>query len=309
MASSSLPAVVCLALAQFCHAVSVPLRPVVVPRTPPPHCAAPPPAPPHAASSSAAPLPVLDQPEAAAIWSITTTSGRRKRCSCLGTSAAWARRRCRRTGGSTGSSGPPTRRYRSTARWTIILRSAHCCRWPSRGSPSLVAERAVEGDGSRGASRRRDTRDRAARSREARGHRHVVTAPRAGRPKRAPYVRRRGVRVAPAGGARRFARARRRGTERARREERRRATRDSRVREPRLVRLAGSHARAAVHRRARLRRGARRARRWPSRAAARGRDASARVFAPQPDGDASDADVSEAPRLLDVLGSPRRLGG
>ena len=46
-----------------------------------------------------------------------------------------------------------------------------------------------EGDGSRGASRRRDTRDRAARSREARGHRHVVTAPRAGRPKRAPYVR------------------------------------------------------------------------------------------------------------------------
>ena len=70
MPSTSLLPPVCLALAQFCHAVSVPLRPVVVPRAPPPHCAAPPPAPPPAASSSAAPLPVLDQPEAAALQAL-----------------------------------------------------------------------------------------------------------------------------------------------------------------------------------------------------------------------------------------------
>ena len=182
----------------------------------------------------------------------------------------------------------------------------------SRGSPSLVAERAFEGDRSRGASRRRDTRDRAARSREARGHRHVVTAPRAGRPKRAPYVRRRGVRVAPAGGARRFARVRRRGTERARREKRRkrrRATRDSRVREPRLVRLAGSHARAAVHRRARLRRGARRARRWPSRAAARGERRVGEGLRPATRWRRQRRRRQRGSSSPQRLGSPRRLGG
>ena len=69
-----------------------------------------------------------------------------------------------------------------------------------------------------------------------------------------PDVRRRGV-ASPRPAERESVGARRRGTERARekRRKRRRATRDSRVREPRLVRLAGSHARAAVHRRARAR--------------------------------------------------------
>ena len=189
----------------------------------------------------------------------------------------------------------------------------------SRGSPSLVAERAFEGRQIARRIRRRDTRDRAARSREARGHRHVVTAPRAGRPKRAPYVRRRGVRVAPAGGARRFARARRRGTERARRERNgenggaRLATRafenpvsfvspEATPAPPSTVARACAAARAA--RDAGLR-----------RAAARGRDASARVFAPQPDGDASDADAarllvssSGASALLDVSAGERVPG-
>jgi hypothetical protein len=116
---------------------------------------------------------------------------------------------------------------------------------------------------------------------------------------------RRGVRVAPAGGARGV---RRRGRPSAREERNGGARLATRAFEnPVSFVSPESHARASVHRRARLRRGARRARRRPSRAAARGRDAAARVFAPQPDGDAGDADVSEA-RVVDVLGA-RRLGG
>jgi hypothetical protein len=58
----------------------------------------------------------------------------------------------------------------------------------------------------------------------------------------------------------------------------------------------GSHARAAFHGRARVRRGARRARRRRPRAASRGRDEATRVIAAEPDGDAGDADVGEARR-------------